>query len=233
MADLHFPHASQICTRAWRQGTTQSQPPRWWCPSSCGSWSCSPSCWSLGICSSNHSAWFEQPERNSQIDDEMKGDFVLFSSPSISLSGWPGSPWSPMQCWSAHLSTCKWQNIKQELTKNRQKAPKSGLTQIYLSELHYEIPIFSPKWSLPSVQEFPNWSLPSVQEFPNWCRLTIATYQDDEFPKWSSHQIEINTKWCPPSDGNSSRWVNFNLGKSQNGWISILLEINLGASQWV
>ena len=146
----------------------------------------------------------------------------LCSPPSISLSGWPGSPWSPMQCWSAHLSTCKWQNIKQELTKNRQKAPKSGLTQIYLSELHYEISIFSPKWSLPS-----------VQEFPNWCRLTIATYQDDEFPKWSSHQIEINTKWCPPSDGNSSRWVNFNLGKSQNGWISILLEINLGASQWV
>ena len=152
-AELHFPRASQICTRAWRQGTTRSQPPRWWCPSSCGSWSCSPSCWSLGICSSNHSAWFEQPERNSQIDDEMKGDFVLLCSPpSISLSGWPGSPWSPMQCWSAHLSTCKWQNIKQELTKNRQKAPKSGLTQIYLSELHYEISIFSPKWSLPSVQ---------------------------------------------------------------------------------
>ena len=94
--------------------------------------------------------------------------------------------------------------------------------QLYSTELHYEISIFSPKWSLPS-----------VQEFPNWCRLTIATYQDDEFPKWSSHQIEINTKWCPPSDGNSSRWVNFNLGKSQNGWISILLEINLGASQWV
>ena len=42
-----------------------------------------------------------------------------------------------------------------------------------------------------------------------------------------------NGFWCPPSDGNSSRWVNFNLGKSQNGWITNLLDINLGASQWV